>query len=250
MMVDPCWSLQMVRAHRRNLQAFVEALPVRVSGMAITLLFLAPVALAAEEGPCDILAAAGTPCVAAHSTARALYGTYAGPLYEVQRASDGKRLSILAANGVADAAAQDAFCSGVSSPRATDPLDCFAEEPEAAQLPNVCFGGYDVKTESNSSADCAAKCLADPKCLSFVKATATYSDPHACRLSHTCAAPTSFLAGFDGFVRKIAQAECALPGGAGCTGGAGGEKTGKTPRCAGRSLVPLQPWRVCPRTSR
>lgn len=32
------------------------------------------------EGPCDILRAAGTPCVAAHSTTRAMYQAYTGPL--------------------------------------------------------------------------------------------------------------------------------------------------------------------------
>jgi hypothetical protein len=33
-----------------------------------------------REGLCDILAAAGNPCVAAHSTVRALYAQHAGPL--------------------------------------------------------------------------------------------------------------------------------------------------------------------------
>src|SRR2546429_3190565 len=37
------------------------------------------------QGPCDIYAAAGDPCVAAHSTTRALYATYDGPLYQVLR---------------------------------------------------------------------------------------------------------------------------------------------------------------------
>ena len=37
------------------------------------------------SGPCDILASAGNPCVAAHSTVRALYSAYDGPLYTVQR---------------------------------------------------------------------------------------------------------------------------------------------------------------------
>ncbi|HXS67460.1 MAG TPA: arabinofuranosidase catalytic domain-containing protein, partial [Candidatus Polarisedimenticolia bacterium] len=32
------------------------------------------------EGPCDVYAAANTPCVAAHSSTRALYATYNGPL--------------------------------------------------------------------------------------------------------------------------------------------------------------------------
>src|SRR5215472_4730865 len=40
------------------------------------------------QGPCDIYAAAGTPCVAAHSTTRALYASYNGPLYQVMRLSD------------------------------------------------------------------------------------------------------------------------------------------------------------------
>jgi hypothetical protein len=36
------------------------------------------VAVVAAEGPCDILDAAGNPCVAAHSTVRALYSKYDG----------------------------------------------------------------------------------------------------------------------------------------------------------------------------
>jgi hypothetical protein len=70
------------------------------------------------EGPCDIYAAAGCPCVAAHSTTRALYASYNGPLYQVLRQSDGKTLDIgvvqpsaTDAGGYADAAAQDAFCA-------------------------------------------------------------------------------------------------------------------------------------------
>ena len=39
----------------------------------------------ASEGPCDILDAAGNPCVAAHSTTRALYAKYDGPLYNVTK---------------------------------------------------------------------------------------------------------------------------------------------------------------------
>jgi hypothetical protein len=69
------------------------------------------------QGPCDIYAAAGDPCVAAHSTTRALYAAYNGPLYQVLRQSDGKTLDIgvVAAatdgGGYANAAAQDAFCA-------------------------------------------------------------------------------------------------------------------------------------------
>jgi hypothetical protein len=73
------------------------------------------------QGPCDIHAAAGDACVAAHSTTRALYASYNGPLYQVLRQSDGKTLDIGVvqpvavpvpdAGGYADAAAQDAFCA-------------------------------------------------------------------------------------------------------------------------------------------
>ena len=48
----------------------------------------APAVRAASSLPCDIYAAGGTPCVAAHSTTRALFAAYNGPLYQVQRASD------------------------------------------------------------------------------------------------------------------------------------------------------------------
>jgi hypothetical protein len=73
------------------------------------------------KGPCDIYAAAGDPCVAAHSTTRSLYASYNGPLYRIVRQSDGRALDIGAvqpsaspvanAGGYADAAAQDAFCA-------------------------------------------------------------------------------------------------------------------------------------------
>src|ERR1039457_5672047 len=70
------------------------------------------------QGPCDIYAAAADPCVAAHSTTRALYASYNGPLYQVLRQSDGKTLDIGVvqpkgsdAGGYANAAAQDAFCA-------------------------------------------------------------------------------------------------------------------------------------------
>ena len=76
----------------------------------------APQAHAATSLPCDIYAAAGTPCVAAHSTVRALYAAYDGSLYQVQRRSDSTTLNIdpLAAGGYADAAAQDSFCADTS----------------------------------------------------------------------------------------------------------------------------------------
>ncbi|HEX6522801.1 MAG TPA: arabinofuranosidase catalytic domain-containing protein [Streptosporangiaceae bacterium] len=73
-------------------------------------------ARAATSLPCDIYAAAGTPCVAAHSTTRALFASYSGPLYQVRRSSDNTTTNIspLSPGGVANAAAQDSFCAGTS----------------------------------------------------------------------------------------------------------------------------------------
>ena len=54
--------------------------------------------------------------MAAHSTTRALYASYNGPLYQVRRASDSTTTNIspLSAGGVANAAAQDSFCAGTT----------------------------------------------------------------------------------------------------------------------------------------
>jgi hypothetical protein len=69
---------------------------------------------AATQEPCDIYASAGTPCVAAHSTTRALFAAYNGPLYQVKRTSDGATTNIspLSAGGYANSATQDSFCAG------------------------------------------------------------------------------------------------------------------------------------------
>ena len=69
---------------------------------------------ASSARPCDIYAGAGTPCVAAYSTVRALYHDYNGPLYQVTRAFDSARanIGVLKPGGFADAVAQDTFCAG------------------------------------------------------------------------------------------------------------------------------------------
>ncbi|KAB8188606.1 alpha-L-arabinofuranosidase [Nonomuraea phyllanthi] len=73
-------------------------------------------AQAATSQPCDIYAAGGTPCVAAHSTTRALYGAYNGPLYQVRRASDNttRDIGVLSPGGVVNAATQDSFCANTT----------------------------------------------------------------------------------------------------------------------------------------
>lgn len=72
------------------------------------------------QGPCDVYAAASTPCVAAYSTIRRLYSTYTGPLYQVRNGSSAKNTGtggmtkdiLMTADGFADTAPQDTFCAG------------------------------------------------------------------------------------------------------------------------------------------
>jgi hypothetical protein len=99
-----------------NAKSGLRRLGARISltvlGAGIAVIATAPEAMAAASGPCDIYASGGTPCVAAHSTTRALYGAYNGPLYQVRRSSDNatQDIGVLSAGGYANAAAQDSFC--------------------------------------------------------------------------------------------------------------------------------------------
>ncbi|MEO8900204.1 MAG: arabinofuranosidase catalytic domain-containing protein [Polyangiaceae bacterium] len=73
-------------------------------------------------GPCDIYATANTPCGAAYSMVRALSSKYTGPLYQVRNMSSttntgtgGTTKDIgMTADGYADSAMQDAFCTGTT----------------------------------------------------------------------------------------------------------------------------------------
>ncbi|MFC4592268.1 arabinofuranosidase catalytic domain-containing protein [Sphaerisporangium corydalis] len=101
-----------------NLRNLRRALAVGASAVAATAACVAGggAAQAAASLSCDIYAAGGTPCVAAHSTTRALYGAYNGPLYQVRRSSDNttRDVGVLGAGGIVNAATQDAFCSGTA----------------------------------------------------------------------------------------------------------------------------------------
>ncbi|MGB6869406.1 MAG: arabinofuranosidase catalytic domain-containing protein [Acidobacteriaceae bacterium] len=102
------------------------------------------------KGPCDIYAAAGDPCVAAHSTIRALYASYDGPLYQVVRQSDRKTLDIGVVQpvaspvpdpgGYADAAAQDAFCANTYC-WITKIYDQSGKHNDLTQAPRGAFSG-------------------------------------------------------------------------------------------------------------
>jgi len=67
-------------------------------GATVTMASLAGAAPPRPQGPCDIYAAANAPCVAAHSTTRALYSSYHGPLYQVLRQSDGNAVDSASSN--------------------------------------------------------------------------------------------------------------------------------------------------------
>src|SRR5580693_7163082 len=94
------------RFTRRGLLVLIAAVTLALAGL---LAGHATPSRAATQGPCDIYAAASTPCVAAHSTTRALYAAYDGPLYQVKRASDSTTTDVypLSAGGYANAATQD-----------------------------------------------------------------------------------------------------------------------------------------------
>ena len=82
---------------------------------AASLLHLAScrVVIGDAAGPCDIYGAAKTPCVAAHSMTRALYRSYAGPLYKLRKVPQNTTTSIglELTGGIANTSAHDSFCA-------------------------------------------------------------------------------------------------------------------------------------------
>jgi len=74
------------------------------------------------SGPCDIYAAANTPCIAAYSTVRVLSSSYSGPLYQVRSGSSSQNTGTggevhdigTTDGGFADSAAQDSVCDGTT----------------------------------------------------------------------------------------------------------------------------------------
>jgi hypothetical protein len=95
--------------------AVLAAVFALVAALAIPV-FSATSARAATPEACDIYASGGTPCEAAYSTTRALFEAYAGPLYQVQRASDSTYLNVglESAGGVVNVAPENSFCAGTT----------------------------------------------------------------------------------------------------------------------------------------
>ena len=106
----------------------------------------------AGSGVCDIFASGNTPCVAAHSTVRALAGAYNGNLYQVKRASDNttKDIAVLTPGGFANAAAQDAFCAGTTCTIST----IYDQSGKANHLTKAPAGG--AKNTPDNEADASA----------------------------------------------------------------------------------------------
>ena len=106
-------ALPMFRRRLRLLFALLVAVAIAVPVLGST---TQRAVAAAASLPCDIFASGGTPCEAAYSTTRALYGSYGGPLYQIQRTSDGGTLNIglESTGGVVNSAPQVSFCSGTT----------------------------------------------------------------------------------------------------------------------------------------
>jgi hypothetical protein len=103
--------------------------------------------------PCDIFAAGNTPCVAAHSTVRALLGSYSGNLYQVKRASDSttKDIPVAGPGGVADSSVQDAFCMGTTCTITIVYDQSGKGNFVEAETPDSTVGGHQGMTASNAT---------------------------------------------------------------------------------------------------
>lgn len=124
-------------------------------------------------GPCDLYSSGGTPCIAAHSTTRALYSAYTGPLYQVKRGSDGSTTNIvpLSAGGVANATVQDSFCNSTTC-LITGIYDQSGRGNHLTQAPPGGFNG----PESNGY-DNLASATGAPVTLSGQKAYGVFISP-------------------------------------------------------------------------
>ncbi len=138
---------------RVRIRAFAAAVAIVLLPLGVMFVTASPAPAAQgppprPQGPCDIYAAGGTPCVAADSTTRALYASYNGPLYQVMRLSDNAVKNIgVVPGGYADAAAQDAFCANTTCV-ITKIYDQSPNHNDLTQAPRGAFsgpamGGYD-----------------------------------------------------------------------------------------------------------
>ncbi|KAF5310629.1 hypothetical protein D9619_008263 [Psilocybe cf. subviscida] len=124
-------------------------------------------------GPCDIYASGGTPCVAAHSTTRALFSNFNGALYQVSRGSDSATTNIspVSAGGVANSAVQDSFCAQTTC-IITTIFDQTGRGNHLTQAPPGGFSGPDV-----NGFDSLASATGAPVTLNGHKAYGVFLSP-------------------------------------------------------------------------
>ncbi|TEA19037.1 putative alpha-L-arabinofuranosidase B [Colletotrichum sidae] len=127
----------------------------------------------AAAGPCDIYSSGGTPCIAAHSTTRALYSAFAGSLYQVKRGSDNTTTNVapLSAGGVANAAAQDTFCAKTTC-LITVIYDQSGRGNHLTQAPGGAFSGPEANGNDN-----LASAIGAPVTLNGQKAYGVFVSP-------------------------------------------------------------------------
>ena len=138
--------------HRRRFAALGAAVTL-VLGALVAAVAMTGTARAASQGPCDIYSAGGTPCVAAFSTTRALYGSYDGPLYQVKRSSDSSttNIGLLSTGGYVNAAEQDSFCAGTTCYI----TELYDQSGEGNNLTVAPAGGYVTTPDSPANATAA-----------------------------------------------------------------------------------------------
>ena len=164
------------RLHALRKQAFlalIATLGLVVSTCGLPLLFgTATTARAASSLPCDLYATGGTPCEAAYSSTRALFASYDGPLYQIQRASDGSSLTIglQSTGGVANAAPQASFCAGTTCTITR----LYDQTSNHNDLP-ISWGGYFPGPGPNGS-DSGAPAMALPVTIGGQSAYGMYFD--------------------------------------------------------------------------
>jgi hypothetical protein len=104
------------------------------------------------QGPCDIYQSAGTPCGAAHSTVRALYSSYTGPLYQVQKSDKSTKDIMAGPDGFAKTSDQDSFCAGSSC---SIPM-IYDQSPNGNHL-RVTWWGYWMQSGASAASATEAK---------------------------------------------------------------------------------------------
>jgi non-reducing end alpha-L-arabinofuranosidase len=138
--------------------------------------------------PCDIYAAASTPCVAAYSMARVIASAYTGPLYQVRKGGSWNKTSgmsggtfqdISAKDGYVDSTTQDTFC-GTETCTVSKLYDQSGKKNDLTVAPKGCYSGTASEPDSEGSA--TKKSFT----INGHKAYAIYMNPHDGMRNNAC----------------------------------------------------------------